>query len=291
MKTGGRFSAFMALPALKLNLIVPEARTNHMQNYYVVSLRHTTRSSTYISFFRPANAGYSWPLSWAGRYSESEIEAQLKYYHNGQDTFAVMCDVVEDMAVPPAPGTVDNDAGPVVLNTRANWKRLLRESRWEPAKQPKPRYTVAPGVSARAEAASERADRLLEANHLIKIISDFGRRFFYNQTHDRVAKFAIGEKGHLFFVDDYTGKSIYIAYKHRWSGFSHGGTMRDLVRALGDYIRTGDRLSIGWIGPERRQITDGNIWGYPEDQMALCRAAALTTKAIRPLSPALGEAR
>lgn len=134
--------------------------------------------------------------------------------------------------------------------------------------------------------AMTKQQRLDEVNRLIKIISTYGRRFFYCQSKDRVAHMSLGPRGHIYFHDDYTGKAIYTAYRHRWSGFSHGGTMRDLVCALSEYIRSGKQLSMHWIGPERHNLTDGNIWGYAADQMELCRAEAMKTSVIKQPEPA-----
>lgn len=128
-----------------------------------------------------------------------------------------------------------------------------------------------------------KAARLVEANKLIKIISTYGRRFFYNAKHNRVAEMKIAPSGHIYIIDDYTGKAVYTAYRGHWNGFSHGGTLRDLIQTLANYIRTGERLSINWIGPERMRSTDGNIWGYAPDEMEKCRAEAFTCDAIRPL--------
>lgn len=126
--------------------------------------------------------------------------------------------------------------------------------------------------------AEQKAARLAEVNQLIKSISDFGRRFFYNKQHDRVARMVIGKAGHLYFVDDYSGKPIYTAYRGHWRGFSHGGTLRSLVQALADYVRTGKQLSMDWIGPER--FDQSNIWGYAADEMAKCRAQAALSPVI-----------
>lgn len=138
---------------------------------------------------------------------------------------------------------------------------------------------TAPMVRA---SAVQKAQRLEHVNDLIKTISDHGRRFFYNEKHDRVACMLIAQQGHLYFQDDYTGKAVYVAYSGRWSGFSHGGTLRQLVERLAAYVRTGDQLSIDWIGPERMRVSDGNIWGYSPDEMAKCRAKALTNPAVKP---------
>lgn len=129
---------------------------------------------------------------------------------------------------------------------------------------------------------ADKLKRLEEANMLIKIISSYGRRFFYCHSTDCVAHMSIGPRGHIYFHDNYTRKAIYTAYPHRWSGFSHGGTMRDLVVALAEYVRNGAKLSMHWIGPDRRGMTDGNIWGYEAGQMELCRAEAAKTAVIKP---------
>lgn len=128
--------------------------------------------------------------------------------------------------------------------------------------------------------AAEKAERLVHVNALIKTISDHGRRFFYNEKDDRVARMLIGAKGHLYFVDDYSCTLIYVAYQGRWKGFSHGGTLKSLVERLADYVRKGDRLPIDWIGPER--FNQSNIWGYAADAMAKCRAEALLNPAVKP---------
>lgn len=130
--------------------------------------------------------------------------------------------------------------------------------------------------------AAQKAERLVHVNALIKTISDYGRRFFYSEKNNVVAKLSIWRDGHIYFIDDYTLKAVYTAYHGRWSGFSHGGTLRSLIEALANYVRTGNRLSIDWIGPERMCITDGNIWGYAPDEIAKCRAEALNNPAVLP---------
>lgn len=120
-------------------------------------------------------------------------------------------------------------------------------------------------------------DRLNHANQLVQVIAKHGRRFFYSAEKNRTAEFKLDERGRVWFVDDYTGKTIFThqcGLHSRWRGFTHGGTLRALVEAIRDYIMHGEKLSIGWLGPER-SFTNGNIWGYEPDQMAACRAEAL----------------
>lgn len=130
--------------------------------------------------------------------------------------------------------------------------------------------------------AAQKAERLEHVNALIKTISTYGRRFFYNKQHDRIAQMIIMPRGQIYFIDDYTNQPIYVAYEGRWRGFSHGGTLQGLVGRLAIYIRTGTQLNLSWIGPERLNITDGNIWGYAADEMEKCRAEALLNPAVKP---------
>lgn len=127
----------------------------------------------------------------------------------------------------------------------------------------------------------QKVKRLEHVNALIETISLYGRRFFCHKESTRVAQMRISTKGHIYFLDDYTQKLVYVAYEGHWRGFSHGGTLKELVRRMADYVRTGDRIEIDWIGPERMRITDGNIWGYAEDEMAKCRAEALLNPAVQ----------
>lgn len=114
--------------------------------YYVVSVVHTQRENRYITVWRPDNAGYAWPLSWAGRYPQASILESLAYYHQGENV-AVPCNLLDSIAVAPLPGTVDNDAGPVVLNTKSNWALIiswLAHYEPKPLRMPRPEYKGAP---------------------------------------------------------------------------------------------------------------------------------------------------
>lgn len=48
--------------------------------YYVVSLKHTNKKDKFFTLWRPANAGYCWPLSLAGMYDGYE-----DHYHRTTD--------------------------------------------------------------------------------------------------------------------------------------------------------------------------------------------------------------
>lgn len=135
---------------------------------------------------------------------------------------------------------------------------------------------------AQGAAMSDKRSRLAEANALVAAISKRGRRFFYNKENQRIAHFELGSGDHIFFIDDYSSKRIYVADNGRWRGFSHGGTLRDLVKAIASYIRTGNKLSIDWIGPER--FDSSNIWGYEESAMTATRSDALLTGVVHDIA-------
>ena len=113
-------------------------------DYYIVNLSHTRRDQKYITVWRPDCKGYAWPLEWAGRYAEDEVRRRIDYYNDGCANVAVRCHVLEYMAVPPQPGEIDNNAGPVVPNNAANWQRILANTIELPRYPSEPQYRGAP---------------------------------------------------------------------------------------------------------------------------------------------------
>jgi hypothetical protein len=115
-------------------------------------------------------------------------------------------------------------------------------------------------------------ERARVANIFIASIASCGRKFF---THaDRTAHFEIDPRGRIWFVDDYSQKRIYTHDDQgRWRGFSHGGTMRDLVRTLRNYIQDGKAPKLN-IGPWPGWYCAGDLWGYGE-HMKIVRESAL----------------
>jgi hypothetical protein len=126
-----------------------------------------------------------------------------------------------------------------------------------------------------ASKSAEKHQRAEHVNQVIKIIADHGRRFFYNATTQVYSSMHVDRYGKVWFVDHYTGKAILTtetAWGGRWKGFSNGGTLKDLVKEFRDYIRTGEPLHPGYLGPER--FDDSNIWGYDEAEMKTVRELA-----------------
>lgn len=116
-----------------------------------------------------------------------------------------------------------------------------------------------------------------QVNAVILTIGAYGRRFFYNAKFNRYARCEVDPRGRVWFVDDYTGERIYThrgGFGNKWRGFSHGGTLRDLVKAFRDYIVKGSQLPEGILGRERENPANGNIWGYAPEALQRVRAEA-----------------
>lgn len=139
----------------------------------------------------------------------------------------------------------------------------------------------------------KRADH---CNQAIRIIGDHGRRFFYNANRNTYARLEVDARGKVWFVDDYSGIRIYThptGFGGRWRGFSHGGTLRDLVKSFREYISTGTPINPYYLGQDRLNIENGNIWGYVPESMLAVReqAGALPVfrqtaqEAVRPSQP------
>nr|WP_063571387.1 hypothetical protein [Luteibacter rhizovicinus] len=114
-----------------------------MAEYYIVSIKHTHRRDLYITVWRPNDSGYAYPLSWAGLYAEDLMLAKLGYYNSGCSAVAVPCEVFDRIAVPPSPGMIDNDAGPVVFNNAKSWRAIRAGVIMPPAHPIVPEFTGA----------------------------------------------------------------------------------------------------------------------------------------------------
>ena len=123
------------------------------------------------------------------------------------------------------------------------------------------------------------------ANEIIRIISQHGRRFFslsaerrepLPESEDRISRFELDARGRIWFIDKWSQRKIYTAYRYRWRHFSEGGTLRELVNSLRDYIRTGEGLGVLSLrlGPFPEWLCGGDPWGYGAD-MGTMRAKVI----------------
>lgn len=126
-------------------------------------------------------------------------------------------------------------------------------------------------------AKQQRLVRLEHANSLIRVISQHGRRFFWNESAQRVARLDLDHRGKIWWVDDYRGRRVCAekigGYEHRWQGFSHGGTLKQLAQMMRDYIKTGERIHWGYIAPD--------CWGYDDGASKDTRDAAAKLPIIK----------
>jgi hypothetical protein len=109
------------------------------QLYYVVSVHHTKRDDPYLLLWNPDDKGYCHRIEIAGRYPQSHIAAHLDYYHNGDRSIAVKCEVIDAMAVQSAPGYLDTP-GFVAPNSKGMWFDILYAPTWPTTIEPAPQY-------------------------------------------------------------------------------------------------------------------------------------------------------
>jgi hypothetical protein len=115
-------------------------------------------------------------------------------------------------------------------------------------------------------------DRVEHANELIRLIASCGREFFRNG--ETVAHMEIDKRGKVWFVDEFTRCRIYTHYRGDWRGFNNGGTMRNLVVALRNYITKSEKLNPRVIAPKRFYEDGSNIWGYEPSEAEALRQSA-----------------
>lgn len=108
-----------------------------MDEFYIVDLRAEWSRKPYVTVWRPKNAGYAYPLVWAGRYDKATVDAGGSYYSTKDGTrqwkrFPVPCHVVEALAIPsPENGVIDGNTGPVLRNN-VHIRDALRRARYVP---------------------------------------------------------------------------------------------------------------------------------------------------------------
>ena len=108
--------------------------------YFIVNVKDSERHRCYVLLFGPDDRGYVQRLHKAGRYTHEHVMSQLHYYNSGCSAVAVPCHILEDVAVPPAPGYFDTDNGVVVESNHRNWKLILANTIAKPSFPSEPQY-------------------------------------------------------------------------------------------------------------------------------------------------------
>lgn len=126
----------------------------------------------------------------------------------------------------------------------------------------------------KATLLEQKRDRAANANEVIAAVAMYGHQFFNHPKRYGTSYIRVDDRGRVWFVDGWTGKSVYLHYAYWQRGFSEGGTLRQLIIALKDYITTGEPISRSRLGPWPDWYCDGDPWGYGDD-MQLVRDCAV----------------
>ena len=128
--------------------------------------------------------------------------------------------------------------------------------------------------TSRRDALRNRQNRVNAVNELVIVIARNGRNFFYRKSEKRYAKMIMKQNGRLYWVDDFTGDELYL-HGNSFSStrnFSHGETLKELVKSLKEFVMTGEKLHYG-LGPWPDWICNGDLWGYGDDMLKVRDAA------------------
>lgn len=117
---------------------------------------------------------------------------------------------------------------------------------------------------------TEKLSRVAIANKAIEVIASHGRKFFSlaaegrQAEENRISRFELHDNGRLWFIDRYSQKSIYVMWRRgQWRHFSEGGTLRDLVCGMADWIvGRAENFPVNRLGPWPQWVCNGDLWGY-----------------------------
>ena len=80
------------------------------------------------------------------------------------------------------------------------------------------------------------------------------------------------ETSHVYFIDYYSKERIYTHKDGKWRGFTSGGTLKNLIENLRDYVMRGDKLNVNYFMPVLKNGFS-NPWGYGDDILKVKGAA------------------
>ena len=118
-------------------------------------------------------------------------------------------------------------------------------------------------------------ERVKTANEFIKVIASCGRNFFSENSdmsgarrvsNPFVSTMEVDANGRVWFTDYYTRKRIYTHYSGHWAGFTSGGTLKDIVKFLRDFIKRDDKMRAEYFHVK-------SPWAYGEEILKVKDAA------------------
>ncbi|MDK9789774.1 hypothetical protein [Vibrio sp. D431a] len=104
----------------------------------------------------------------------------------------------------------------------------------------------------------KKKERVEHANALLINFSSVGAKFFLH--NGGASQFEVDTHGKIWFLDKCSDRRVYVYREGRWKGFTEGGTLRTLIEALRDYIRTGEKISPRFVVPAFYSY--GDVYGY-----------------------------
>lgn len=126
----------------------------------------------------------------------------------------------------------------------------------------------------KADKLDKRRQRCRKANALIMVIASCGRTFFRSRA-GRFAYLEVDDRGRVWFISEWKGERVYTHRSGRWRGFHHGGTLKNLIEALRDFIMKDKRLNPYIFGPWGEWVCGGDLWGYGDDMEHIRRMAGV----------------
>lgn len=212
-----------------------------MEKYYIICLEQKSNEGTLL-FWRPGSAGYTSSLDEAGLFNDERANNINK---GGRDIALTR----EQLSKISKIYTVADCPLDELLDKKEGFNAILKGNlRMENKKK---------------NNWSDKKKRVEKVNQLIECIGNCGRKFFFHAK--RYSQFFWEENKRIWYMDKYSCKRIYMHNPGNWSGFTEGGTLRELVKALFEYIKTGNKIHPYHFGPWKKSLCEGDLWGYKED--------------------------
>lgn len=123
----------------------------------------------------------------------------------------------------------------------------------------------------------DRRLRAKQVNVLICAIAEAGVAF-WNKRIGEVSSFSVDDLGRVYFYDSGSRSKLYMfnrAWKRSRSGFSQGGTFKQMVDYLLAFVKDGEQAPACLFGPWPEYMCGGDIFGAGKDTASRLREIAV----------------